>query len=66
MPRLLSVSRAARLVGITRGALQKRIRQGDLQSFEGEVSLDDLADVYPNLQLEDKSLREKMDQFVEK
>lgn len=65
MSRLLSVSRAARLVGITRGALQKRIRQGDLQSFEGEVSLDELANLFPDMQLEDKSMMEKMDQFVE-
>ncbi|MFO7604054.1 MAG: 2Fe-2S iron-sulfur cluster-binding protein [Gammaproteobacteria bacterium] len=65
MTRLLSVSRAARLVGITRGALQKRIRQGDLESFEGDVSLDDLAQLFPDMQIEDKSMREKMDRFIE-
>ena len=65
MTRLLSVSRAARLVGITRGALQKRIRQGDLQSFEGEVLLQDLANLYPDVQIEDTSMLEKMDRFIE-
>ena len=65
MTRLLSVSRAARLVGITRGALQKRIRNGDLQSFEGEVSLDELGELYPEVSLEDHSMLEKMDQFIE-
>ena len=65
MTRLLSVSRAARLVGITRGALQKRLRQGDLHSFEGEVSLDELAKVFPDIKLEDTSMLEKMDRFIE-
>ncbi len=65
MSRLLSVSRAARLVGITRGALQKRIRQGDLQSFEGDISLDELAKLFPDTQLEDTSMLEKMEQFIE-
>ena len=63
--RLLSLSRAARLVGITRGALQKRIRQGDLQSFEGDVSLDELANLFPDIQMEDNTMLEKMDQFIE-
>ena len=65
MTRLLSVSRAARLVGITRGALQKRIQDGDLQSFEGEVSLDELANAYPDAAIEDTSMLEKMDRFIE-
>jgi CDP-4-dehydro-6-deoxyglucose reductase len=65
MTRLLSVSRAARLVGITRGALQKRIRQGDLHSFEGEVSLEELGELFPDVTLEDRSMLEKMDRFIE-
>mgnify|MGYP000532494315 CR=1 FL=1 len=35
MPRLITLSRAARLVGVKRGALQKKIRDGELRTFEG-------------------------------
>ena len=37
MPRLLTLSRAARLVGVRRGALQSKIRSGELAAFEGMV-----------------------------
>lgn len=55
MPQLLSLSRAARLVGVTRGALQKKIQNGDLASFDGTVTVDDLLAAYPGAQLEDNS-----------
>ncbi|MBI3042784.1 MAG: hypothetical protein HYY78_08155 [Betaproteobacteria bacterium] len=42
MPQLLSLLRAARLVGVSRGALQRKIRNGDLAAFEGMVSAEDL------------------------
>jgi CDP-4-dehydro-6-deoxyglucose reductase len=66
MDRLLSVSRAARLVGTTRGALQKRIRNGELTSFEGQVRLSDLGELYPDVQLEDESMLEKVEQIIER
>ena len=47
MPRLITLSRAARLVGVKRGALQTRIRQGQLRTFEGELLLSDLLHAYP-------------------
>jgi CDP-4-dehydro-6-deoxyglucose reductase len=65
MSRLVSLSRAARLVGVTRGALQKRIHDGDLQSFEGMVRLADLTEVYPNARFEDNSMLEKIDRIIE-
>lgn len=37
MPQLLTLARAARLVGVTRGALQKRIKNGELTTFERQV-----------------------------
>jgi CDP-4-dehydro-6-deoxyglucose reductase len=53
MPRLLTLSRAARLVGVRRGALQSKIRSGELTAFEGMVSADDLARAFPQAGLED-------------
>jgi len=66
MPRLLTLSRAARLVGLTRGALQRHVRAGQLTSFEGKISLDELNVLYPQAQLEDNSLLEKIDDIIER
>ncbi|MDH3318171.1 MAG: 2Fe-2S iron-sulfur cluster-binding protein [Betaproteobacteria bacterium] len=55
MPRLLTLSRAARLVGVRRGALQSRIRSGELAAFEGMVSVDDLLRAYPQARMEDNA-----------
>ena len=63
MPQLLTLSRAARLVGITRGALQSRIKAGELAAFEGMVSADDLLRAYPETRLEDNSAFERFAQI---
>jgi len=55
MSQLLSLSRAARLVGINRSELQKRIKVGELDSFDGLVSIDNLLASYPDVQLEDNT-----------
>lgn len=52
MEHLLSLSRAARLVGVTRGALQKKIQNGEMPSFDGTVKVEDLLAAYPQAQLE--------------
>jgi CDP-4-dehydro-6-deoxyglucose reductase, E3 len=53
MSRSITLSRAARLVGVARNELQKKIRNGELDSFDGSVTLDDLLACYPKAQLED-------------
>ncbi len=58
MNRYLSLSRAARLVGIKRGTLQKRIQAGDISTFEGEVSVEELLKAYPQTELEDSTMIE--------
>lgn len=65
MPRLITLSRAARLVGVKRGALQKKIRDGELRTFEGEILLTDLLHVYPQTQVEDSSMLERVGQIME-
>ncbi|MDH5221215.1 MAG: 2Fe-2S iron-sulfur cluster-binding protein [Betaproteobacteria bacterium] len=61
MARLLTLSRAARLVGVRRGALQSKIRSGELAAFEGMVSADDLARAYPQAALEDNAGLERFE-----
>ena len=61
MPRHLTLSRAARLVGVRRGALQSKIRSGELAAFEGMVSEEDLLRAYPQAHLEDNAFLERLD-----
>ncbi|MDP1682327.1 MAG: 2Fe-2S iron-sulfur cluster-binding protein [Burkholderiales bacterium] len=63
MPKLLNLHRAARLVGVTRGALQKKIQGGELDSFDGMVTLDELHRAYPNAALEDSTVLEQIEQI---
>ncbi|MHB1950843.1 MAG: 2Fe-2S iron-sulfur cluster-binding protein [Acidiferrobacteraceae bacterium] len=63
MPDLLSLTRAARLVGVTRGMLQKKIRQGELVAFEGKVGVRELAAAYPAARIEDDSALERFTQI---
>ncbi len=60
MAQLLTVSRAARLVGVSRGTLQKKIRKNELETFEGMIQVSDLLRVYPKAQLEDDSSLERV------
>jgi len=63
--RLITLSRAARLVGVKRGALQKRIRQGELRTFEGELLLADLLQAYPQTEVEDTTMLERVEHIME-
>jgi CDP-4-dehydro-6-deoxyglucose reductase, E3 len=55
MSQLLSLSRAARLVGVNRSELQKRVKQGELTAIDGMVTIDNLLASYPRVQLEDNT-----------
>lgn len=63
MPQLLTLLRAARLVGVSRGALQSKIRSGELAAFEGMVSAEDLLRAYPELKLEDNAALERIERI---
>jgi len=63
MSRLLTLSRAARLVGVSRGTLQKKIRDGELPAFEGFVDIGDLAKAFPETHLEDSNALERFKQI---
>lgn len=60
MSKLLSLSRAARLAGVSRGELQKRIREEDLETFEGELTVDLLLRLYPHIDLDADPMLEKV------
>lgn len=60
MAQLLTVSRAAHLIGVTRASLQKRISDGELSSFDGMVSTDELNRVFPEVSLEESGAFERV------
>ncbi len=53
MSKLLSLTRAARLVGVNRVVLQKKIQSGELDAHDGMVDVDDLLACYPDAEIED-------------
>ncbi len=53
MSELLSLTRAARLVGVTRAELLRKIKRGEMFAPDGMVSVESLLDCYPDAQLED-------------
>ncbi len=65
MSNRISLSRAARLVGTRRGTLQKMIQQGELKSFDGDIDLTDLLQAFPDAEVEDTSMLERVGMIME-
>jgi CDP-4-dehydro-6-deoxyglucose reductase len=65
MAQLLNLARAARIIGVSREALQKRIKAGELPSFDGMVSLEDIKAAYPETKFEDDLLLERINRIKE-
>lgn len=63
MPQLLTLLRAARLIGVSRGALQSKVKSGELATFEGLVSAEDLLRAYPQIKLENDTALERIEQI---
>lgn len=59
----LTLSRAARLAGVTRAELQRRIRRGDLETFEGSVAVHDLLRLYPSVSLSNDEAVERVERI---
>jgi len=66
MSYLLSLTRAARLVGVNRTVLQKKIQSGELTSFDGMVTVENLLVCYPDAQLEDTAELKRVSQIKER
>ena len=56
----LTLSRAARLIGVPRGELQREIRDGRLAANDGMVSTTGLLALYPQLNLEESGAFERV------
>lgn len=60
MDRLLSLSQAARMVGVRRSTLQRHIQEGRLNTFEGELRMSELLKVFPEVNPDQSGMMEKM------
>ena len=60
MTQWLTLSRAARLIGVSRGALQRQVRDGELPTNDGLVSTEGLLRLYPQWSVEDSGAFERV------
>jgi CDP-4-dehydro-6-deoxyglucose reductase len=66
MSHLLPLSRVARLVGQTRLALQAMVKRGELATFDGQVELDELLRVFPDVRWQDDGEYEHVEEIKRK
>ena len=60
MDRLLSLSQAARLVGVPRRLLQQHIQEGRISAFEGYIRMSELRKAYPQADSDRSAMVEKV------
>lgn len=65
MSQWLTLSRAARLIGVSRGALQRHVRDGELATNDGMVSTEGLIRLYPQFSLEESGAFERVARLKE-
>ena len=65
MTQWLTLSRAARLIGVSRGELQREIRDGRLPANDGMVSTAGLLALYPQVKLEESGAFERVARLKE-
>jgi CDP-4-dehydro-6-deoxyglucose reductase len=63
MAQWVTLWRAAQLVGVPRGTLQQRVRAGEIELNEGLVSTEALLRLYPQAQMEESGLLERVVQI---
>jgi len=61
MGQQLGVGKAAHILGVSRHDLQRLIHDGELNTFEGQVDMDELRQRYPALALKDDPVKERID-----
>lgn len=66
MTGMLSLTRAAKLIGVARSELQKKIQCGEMVSHDGMVDIGTLLRNYPDAQLEDSAESRRVAQIKER
>lgn len=57
----VGVAKAAQLLGVSRHELQRLIRNGELQTFEGRLGLDELRERFPRLAIDEEQELERVE-----
>jgi len=65
MSQLVTLSRAAHLVGVSRAVLQRMVRGGELNAFDGLIPLEDLLRRFPDARIENSGAFEKIARIKE-
>ena len=65
MDRLLSLSQAARMVGVPRRLLQQHIQEGRIHAFEGHIRMSELRKAYPQADSDRSGMVEKVQRIRE-
>ena len=65
MAQWVTVWRAAQLVGVARGVLQRRVQSGEIVLTDGLVSTERLLELYPQTEIEGSGLLERVTQIRE-
>jgi len=60
MSQMLNLARAAQLVGVPRGVLQRMISAGEIASFDGLIAVDALQRAFPSAALDDSGAFEQV------
>ena len=60
MPKLLSLSKAARLADVSRSEMQNRIREEEAKTFEGKITIEVLQRLYPHIDLESNPVLDRV------
>ena len=63
MSQLLTLSRAARLAGVSRGELQKQIRELAFETFDGYRAVEDLLRAYPEVVIDHDPTLERVERI---
>jgi hypothetical protein len=65
MDRLLSLSQAARMVGVPRRLLQQQIQDGRIEAFEGHIRMSELLKAFPEADGDRSGMIEKVNRIRE-
>ncbi len=65
MDHLLNLSTAAKLVGVSRGIIQSKIKNGELETFEGHIRMSSLCKAYPEIENKTDPVLERMTRLRE-
>jgi CDP-4-dehydro-6-deoxyglucose reductase, E3 len=60
MSQMLNLARAAHLVGVARGTLQRMIGQGEIEALDGLIAIEELRRVFPAAALDDSGAFERV------